>query len=134
VTQADVKDLHLSAREPRFLGSREIVNGKKCLMEQRIEPIQPVVSVESLTALLKHALDAQHVQVIDNSAQHLGHSGYIPGMVTHAHITVVADRFEGMPILERYRQIQDALKPAHENGLHATEIKAYTPSTFPPQT
>jgi BolA protein len=75
---------------------------------------------------LTQALEADTVEIIDNTYQHKGHPGSNGG--AHLHITIVASKFNGMPILDRHRLVQSVLADElAANHIHALELKVLTP-------
>jgi len=90
--------------------------------------------VNELENALKSALNAEHVQIEDNSWRHAGHAEMAGkatlGQLTHIRVVIVSSQFEGVPLLDRHRQVHGALKSAFETHLHALELKPYTPVEF----
>ena len=78
---------------------------------------------DRLTAMLK----PEQLDVIDESGQHVGHVGAIPGKVTHVRVVVVAEAFQGKSRLERHRLVNDLLNNEMSAGLHALAIVPKAP-------
>jgi len=76
--------------------------------------------------LLTDNLGADSVEVIDESHKHAGHAGAKTGM-GHFEVHIVAGAFEGKSLLERHRQVYDALGDMMQTDIHALSIKASTP-------
>jgi stress-induced morphogen len=80
--------------------------------------------------------DAERVEIIDNSWQHAGHvamkTPQLEGKTTGTHLValIVSKQFEGVPTIQRQRQVHKALAEEFSQGLHALEIKALTPQEF----
>ena len=79
----------------------------------------------ALTAILTEALQPAHLEVVDESHLHAGHSGSRAGGETHFRVRVVADAFNGRSRLDRHRMVNDLLA-AHlaPGGVHALAIEA----------
>jgi BolA protein len=80
---------------------------------------------------LTKALTPQRLEVIDESAQHVGHAGYRPGGETHFRITIVAEVFRGKSRLDRHRMINTLLAAELAGGVHALTIHASAPGESP---
>ena len=70
-------------------------------------------------------LAPESLEVLDESAQHVGHEGARGG--GHYRLTIVSPRFEGQPVQARHRMVYDALGPLMSKEIHALAIKAYAP-------
>lgn len=77
---------------------------------------------------LRQALDAEHVDVEDESARHRGHAGALEG--GHFQATVVSQRFEGLGPVERHRAVYAALGDLRARRVHALALKTYTPDEW----
>ena len=73
---------------------------------------------------LRSALTIDSIEIIDESHLHIGHAGAASGG-GHFHVTIVAENFEGLPVLARHRLIYDALGDAMQTEIHALRIKAF---------
>ncbi len=82
------------------------------------------------TALHKE-FDPIHLNVIDESHKHRSHQGTPHTENTHFHITIVSEKFEDASLIQRHRLINNALKTAFANQLHALKITAKTPKEWP---
>ena len=82
---------------------------------------------ELITQRLNERLVPTHLQVDDESHQHIGHAGWRAGGETHFRLDIVSDAFEGKSRVERHRLVNDALKDAFAGGLHALAITARAP-------
>jgi BolA family transcriptional regulator, general stress-responsive regulator len=79
------------------------------LMQQRLNSLQP----ESL-------------DIVDDSAKHVGHAGAAGGG-GHYHLTIVSKQFAGKPQVARHRLVYQALGDMMPRQIHALSITAYTP-------
>lgn len=81
--------------------------------------------IKQIKQRLIEGLDAESVDVIDESHMHAGHAGAKTGM-GHFNVTIIADAFSGKSLIERHRQIYAALGDMMQTDIHALSIKAYT--------
>ncbi|WP_126454708.1 BolA family protein [Sulfuriflexus mobilis] len=81
--------------------------------------------IKQIKQRLIEGLDAESVDVIDESHMHAGHAGAKTGM-GHFNVTIIADAFTGKSLIERHRQIYAALGDMMQTDIHALSIKAYT--------
>ncbi|HUY03173.1 MAG TPA: BolA family protein [Rhodocyclaceae bacterium] len=72
------------------------------------------------------ALDPQQLAISDDSAQHAGHAGAASGG-GHYRMSIVSQRFAGLPTLARHRLVYDALGTMMKREIHALSIVARTP-------
>ncbi len=72
------------------------------------------------------ALTPQHVEIIDESAQHAGHAGAKSGG-GHYQLTIISPAFSGLNIVARHRAIYQALGGLMSTRVHALSINAYSP-------
>ncbi len=75
---------------------------------------------------LRTALEAQAVEVVDESALHAGHAG-ARGGGGHYAVTIVSPQFSGKGPVERHRMIYAALGDAMRSQIHALGIHAFSP-------
>jgi BolA protein len=80
-----------------------------------------------ITEKLSKAFAPQSLDVVDESHQHLGHSGHRPGGETHFRVYIVSEAFRGKSRLERHRLVNDALSGELAGGVHALAIHASAP-------
>lgn len=78
-------------------------------IKQYLEPLEPI-----------------KIQVIDESAQHIGHPGAQEG---HGHyaLKIVSHQFKDKTHLERHKMIYNALGRLMQTEIHALQIKALAP-------
>lgn len=77
---------------------------------------------------LRTELAPAHLDVIDESHLHAGHSGARPGGETHYRLDIVSAAFEGKSRVERHRLVNGLLDHAFARGLHALAMRARTPA------
>ncbi len=66
------------------------------------------------------------LEVLDESAKHIGHEG-AKGGGGHYRLVIVSRHFAGKPIQLRHRMVYEALGPMMKKEIHALAIKAYAP-------
>jgi BolA protein len=74
---------------------------------------------------LVEALGPVALEVINESHMHSG-----PATESHFKVVVVADRFDGVPLVRRHRLVNQTLAHELQNGVHALSIHAYTPQQW----
>jgi BolA protein len=84
-------------------------------------------TVERIRNIVAEALSPTRLEVLDESGQHAGHAGAIPGKTTHVRIIVEADAFRGKSRIECHRPVNELLKGEIAAGLHALAIEARAP-------
>ena len=85
---------------------------------------------EKLILTLTDKLEAQFVDVKDESAKHAGHAQAKQSAGGHYLATVVSSRFEGKNPLARHRLVYDLLQNEFSSQIHALSVKAYTPEEW----
>ena len=76
---------------------------------------------------LNLALSPATIELIDDSARHLGHSGYNPEGESHFTLRIESPAFAGKSRLERQRMIHLALGDLLSERVHALSIRAGAP-------
>ena len=72
-------------------------------------------------------MNPSHLHIENESPKHAGHQA-MQGVSeekkaeTHFKVLVVSDAFEGVPLLERHRMINNLVENQFEIGLHALSI------------
>ena len=84
--------------------------------------------VDRLTA----ALAPTHLQLEDQSSQHIGHAGHDPRGESHFALVIESPAFIGLNRIERQRKIYAALGELMHERVHALTIKASAPGESPP--
>jgi BolA family transcriptional regulator, general stress-responsive regulator len=82
---------------------------------------------ERIRTRLGAALAPASCDIIDESAQHAGHSGARPGGETHFRVVIVAEAFRGLKRVQRHRLVYDALTAEFADGVHALSLDARAP-------
>ena len=75
---------------------------------------------------LTEVFSPQALNIIDESAKHAGHAS--AGGAGHFVVEIVSDNFAGNSLIQRHRQVYDALDDIMHSEIHALSIKASTPA------
>ena len=81
---------------------------------------------ETITQRLQ-SLEPVALQLVDESEQHHGHSGWREGGGTHWRVAIVSPRFAGQSPVARHRMVYQAIGELMQNPIHALAITASTP-------
>jgi BolA family transcriptional regulator, general stress-responsive regulator len=73
-------------------------------------------------------LEPQRLELVDESARHVGHAGARPEGESHFRLRIVAEAFAGRSRLERQRMVYVALGDLLRTDVHALSITALTPA------
>ncbi|MBI2752500.1 MAG: BolA family transcriptional regulator [Betaproteobacteria bacterium] len=73
------------------------------------------------------SLEPVQLELIDESAQHAGHTGARPGGNTHWRLAIVSPVFAGKSTVARHRMIYEALGGLMQDPIHALAISARAP-------
>ena len=82
---------------------------------------------QRIISLLTHEFNPNLLELRDDSARHAGHAGASPEGETHYDLTIISEKFAGMPKVKRHQAIYALLDSEFKNGLHALAIKAMQP-------
>ena len=76
-----------------------------------------MMAAEDIRAIVLAALPGSEVTVTD-----------LTGERDHFRVEVISPAFEGKPLIDRHRMVQDPLRPAVEDGrIHALSLRTLTP-------
>jgi BolA family transcriptional regulator, general stress-responsive regulator len=84
------------------------------------------ITAEALRQRLQERLAPTRLEVLDESAAHLGHAGQDgTGVGTHFRVRIASPMFEGQPKVARHRLVYDALRDFidRDRGVHALAIE-----------
>ena len=87
------------------------------------------MTAERMTMIRERLTDVfspQALNIIDESAKHAGHAS--AGGAGHFVVEIVSDAFDGNSLIQRHRQVYEALDDIMHSEIHALSIKAYTPA------
>jgi len=85
---------------------------------------------EQIEAILRGRFRPAHLEVRDDSARHAGHAGAASGG-GHFEVLIVSAVFEGKPLLDRHRMVNEALRDMIGREIHALGLKTLAPSERP---
>ena len=88
--------------------------------------VEPAERPAWIERTLRDALDAESVEVEDESHKHRGHAGAAAGG-GHFRVRVVSLRFASLSRIDRHRIVYDALDAEMGSGIHALALRALTP-------
>lgn len=83
---------------------------------------------EMIRSRLTAALEPERLDLVDESARHVGHAGARPEGESHFRLAIVAEAFAGKSRLERQRLVYAALGDLMQSDVHALSISALTPA------
>lgn len=76
---------------------------------------------------LSEALIPAELDVVDESARHVGHAGARPDGETHFRVRIVSRAFEGLNGIARQRLVHEILADELRTHVHALSIDAKAP-------
>eukprot|EP00245_Coleochaete_scutata_P018518 TRINITY_DN967_c5_g1_i1.p2 TRINITY_DN967_c5_g1~~TRINITY_DN967_c5_g1_i1.p2 ORF type:complete len:103 (-),score=22.15 TRINITY_DN967_c5_g1_i1:70-378(-) len=94
---------------------------------------RPIFS--SIERKLTAALQPLHLNILDESHKHAGHSGNRSGAEdaeTHFSVEMISPVFEGKSLVARHRLVYDVLKDEMQSRVHALSLKLKTPAEATP--
>jgi BolA family transcriptional regulator, general stress-responsive regulator len=87
-------------------------------MDKDLGPVGQV-----LKAKLVAAFSPSHFELIDESNQHLGHSGAHPSGESHFRVKIASDAFQGKSRVQQHRLINEVLAVELKARVHALAIE-----------
>ena len=84
------------------------------------------ITAQALHARLTELLAPTALEVLDESAAHMGHAGQDgTGAGTHFRVRIASPLFDGKPKVARHRLVYDALRDYidRDRGIHALAIE-----------
>lgn len=84
------------------------------------------MNVEGEMRARLQTLRPEALEIVDDSAQHVGHPGAMGGG-GHYSLTIVSKAFVGKPPVARHRMVYAALGDLIPARVHAIVIRAYAP-------
>jgi BolA protein len=83
---------------------------------------------DAIVAKLSAKFAPSHLEVIDESARHQGHSGSRPEGETHFRVRIASSQLTGKPRVTQHRAIMEALHVELKSGVHALAIEVIAPA------
>ncbi len=84
---------------------------------------------ETIERLLRQHLVIEHIEVIDDSWRHTGHSEAAGGG-GHYRVSIVSPDFAGKSALDRHRLVHEALAEHMRRDIHALVLTTRAPGEF----
>jgi BolA protein len=81
---------------------------------------------EMIRERLVRELSPDSLEIIDESAKHVGHAGAASGG-GHFIVHIAADAFRDKTLIQRHRLVYDAVDDIMHREIHALSIQAKTP-------
>jgi BolA protein len=84
------------------------------------------ITAEALRARLEERLAPTQLEVLDESAAHMGHAGQDgTGSGTHFRVRIASPLFTGQPRVARHRLVYDAVRDYIDraHGIHALAVE-----------
>ena len=78
---------------------------------------------EAIVQKLSAKFAPSHLEVIDESHRHQGHSGSRPGGETHFRVRIAAPALAGQSRIAQHRAVMAALDAELKGGVHALAIE-----------
>lgn len=81
---------------------------------------------EKIKVALEGAINIHHIEIINESGKHVGHSGDDGSGQTHFKLMIVSDDFVECNRIQRQRMVNAELQPLFDKGLHAISMRLIT--------
>lgn len=81
--------------------------------------------LETIRRRIEAAVEPEELVVEDEGHLHVGHEGARDGR-GHFRVFVVAECFDGLPLIQRHRKIYEAMGELMASDIHALSIDAYS--------
>ena len=78
---------------------------------------------DAIVAKLSAKFLPDHLEVIDESSRHKGHSGSRPEGETHFRVRIASSRLNGLTRVAQHRAINETLADELKEGVHALAIE-----------
>lgn len=78
---------------------------------------------DTMIAKLSAQFAPEHLEVIDESAKHIGHAGWREGGETHFRVRIATRQFDGKSRLAQHRAVMEALEGELKAGVHALAVE-----------
>ena len=91
--------------------------------------MQPSLRVRAIEDALVEGLEADHVEVVDNSAGHTNHVG-AEGGGGHFAVVVVSPAFRGLSRIAAQKLVYETLAELMTEDIHALSMRTLTPEQW----
>ena len=85
---------------------------------------------EKIKHALESAINIHHINIINESKNHIGHAGDDGSGETHFKLMIVSSDFIECNSMQRQRIVNSAIKPLFSSGLHAISVNLLTLEEF----
>ena len=85
-----------------------------------------MIIAEQIQSKINATFDPAHVEIINESDMHAGP----PGRESHFKVTVVSEKFTGLPLIKQHRLVNETLKSELSGQIHALALHTYTPDQW----
>lgn len=82
---------------------------------------------DTIEQKLSRKFAPNHLEVIDESARHHGHSGWREGGQTHFRVRIATRQLAGQSRVAQHRAVMDELADEFAAGVHALAIEVLDP-------
>lgn len=82
---------------------------------------------DAIVAKLSAKFAPSHLEVIDESSRHQGHSGSRPEGETHFRVRIAAAALAGQNRVSQHRAVMEAVDAELKGGVHALAIEVIQP-------
>lgn len=90
-------------------------------------PSRPAGTRGRIESILRDRFAPQRLEIRDDSARHASHAGAAAGG-GHFEVLIVSAAFEGKPLLDRHRLVNEALRDLIGGDIHALGLRTLAPS------
>jgi BolA protein len=91
--------------------------------------MQPSLRVRAIEDALIDGLEADHVEVVDNSDGHINHVGTERGG-GHFSVVVVSRTFRGLSRIAAQKLVYETLAELMANDIHALSMRTFSPEQW----
>lgn len=84
--------------------------------------------IQHIETTLRQHFAPEHLTIVDESQQHVGHAGAAGG--GHFRVLIVSATFRGQGRIERQRSVYAALGEAMQADIHALALQTLTPEEW----
>ena len=84
--------------------------------------------IDKIKEIISRKIIINHIEIIDQSHQHAGHSQNSGG--GHYKAIIISDDFVNKGLVERHQMVYNALGKLMQNEIHAFSMQTYTVSEF----
>lgn len=83
-----------------------------------------------LKTLLEQGFEPEYLNIENQSELHHGHLSSPETGESHFKITIVSEKFDGMPRLQRHQAVNTFVSSLFDEGLHALSLTLLSPGEY----